>query len=486
MRNTKSYKRIMRIIIFIVLAAALLIGATLVLTPKDFSALAIYGEPRQSLDAVFVGSSHIMSAISPTQLWHNEHFTSYVMYSWSEPIWTSYYHLKHLLKSQSPKVAVVDALGCSYGQFSFMPAQVDAVSNEFSLGMPMSIDRLRLALTMMRCQETKMPFGTYVPLIKYHARWQYLTIEDFTQIFAPKSSSGKGYGPIYVHKEQMQPQYEDKGYVGTLNKYVEEYLYKLIKLCKDKNIKLVMMLSPHVFAEGEKEMYAQVNRICEENEIPFVNYNEQELITRTQFNFAEDMAEEEHVNYHGARKITRDMGEFLASEYALKDIKHTSEIESIWDKDLAIDARDEQNMDIRLETQPNLLAEKASEEGYVICVSTKGELNKAGKEAARAFFTQLGLSDKILDTSALQCAAIIENGKVVAENYGANANADAKCYDKSFSIATSFDKSSICIDGEEHSRDREGMNVVIYDKVSDKMIQSLSFNAFDNYNAFTA
>ncbi|MEG1754392.1 MAG: hypothetical protein RR234_10820, partial [Christensenella sp.] len=355
MHRKKAATRIARVIIFILLAVVLLIGATLVLTPKDFTALTIYSEPQHSLDVVFVGSSHIMSAMSPLQLWRDEHFTSHVMYSWSQPIWTSYYQLKHLFKVQSPRAVVVDALGCSYGQFSFMPEQVDAVSNEFSLGMPMSIERLQLALAMMRCQKTKMPMGTYVPLIKYHGRWQYLKKEDFVYALKPLPHNvGKGYGPIYVHKEQTQIPNTSSGKIGTLNKHAEEYLYKLIKLCNNKKVKLVMMLSPHVFMQGEHEMYARVNEICQENDVTFINYNDDDLLKRSGFNFAEDMAEKEHVNYHGARKLTQDIGKYLAEEYGLSDIKHTDEQKRVWDADLAIEERDEQNMELRLEAVPQL------------------------------------------------------------------------------------------------------------------------------------
>ncbi|MEG2501167.1 MAG: hypothetical protein RSA78_08880, partial [Oscillospiraceae bacterium] len=421
------------------------------------------------------------------QLWRDEHFTSHVMYSWSQPIWTSYYQLKHLFKVQSPKVVVVDALGCSYGQFSFMPEQVDAVSNEFSLGMPMSIDRLQLALAMMRCQETKAPIGTYVPFIKYHSRWQYLKKEDFIYALKPLPHNvGKGYGPIYVHKEQIQMPNTSEEKIGKLNKYAEEYLYKLIKLCKNKEVKLIMMLTPHVFMHGEYEMYARVNEICKENDVPFINYNDDDLIERSGFSFAKDMAEKEHVNYHGARKLTQDMGEFLANEYELANIKHTDKQERIWNADLAIEERDEQNMELRLEAVPQLLAQKASEKGYILCVATKGKLNQAGKESARAFFAQLGLDDSVLDKSGMQCAAIIKDGKIIFAEHGENAKANAELLGKSFIVSASFDKANIAIDDKEHCRDREGINAVIYDSVSGKMIQSISFNAFDNYIAFTA
>ncbi|MEF9976695.1 MAG: hypothetical protein RR754_08015, partial [Oscillospiraceae bacterium] len=112
--------------------------------------------------------------------------------------------------------------------------------------------------------------------------------------------------------------------------------------------------------------------------------------------------------------------------------------------------------------------------------------NQAGKESARAFFTQLGLDDSILDKSGMQCAAIIKDGEIIFAEHGENANANAELLGKSFSVSTSFDKANIAIDDQEHCRDREGINAVIYDSVSGKMIQSISFNAFDNYIAFTA
>ena len=51
---------------------ALFAGATQLLRNKDSAGAvrALYEEPRDSLDVVFVGSSHILNGAFPLELWH--------------------------------------------------------------------------------------------------------------------------------------------------------------------------------------------------------------------------------------------------------------------------------------------------------------------------------------------------------------------------------------------------------------------------------
>ena len=52
--------------------------------------------------------------------------------------------------------------------------------------------------------------------------------------------------------------------------------------------------------------------------------------------------------------------------------------------------------------------------------------------------------------------------------------------------AAGFVNSSIAVDGEEQSRNRPGINVLVYDKVLDRVIQSISFSMLHAYSGYTA
>ena len=53
-------------------------------------------------------------------------------------------------------------------------------------------------------------------------------------------------------------------------------------------------------------------------------------------------------------------------------------------------------------------------------------------------------------------------------------------------LYTSADNSSTTVDGEEQSRNRPGVNVLVYDKVLDRVIQSISFSTLHAYSGYTA
>lgn len=69
-------------------------------------------------------------------------------------------------------------------------------------------------------------------------------------------------------------------------------------------------------------MFNKVAEIANENNIPFINYNDK--LTDIGFDFKSDMHNSSHVNIWGANKITVYLGEFLKENYSLIDHRHDS------------------------------------------------------------------------------------------------------------------------------------------------------------------
>ena len=165
-------------LVFVLLAGILVAYTDRVLWNKSGTIMGFYEEPKNSIDVLYLGGSHSNAAISPTQIYHEQGYTGYVLYSWSQPIWTSYHYLKEGLKRQKPKVVVLDSFGLVYGHTYISDVDINNVSNEWSLLIPPSLNRVQLAMAMSRCQTDHRPFYRYASLLENHNRWKVLTKED--------------------------------------------------------------------------------------------------------------------------------------------------------------------------------------------------------------------------------------------------------------------------------------------------------------------
>lgn len=71
-----------------------------------------YRLDRDSVDVVFYGSSHdVYAGVNVAALWDEHGIAGYDMAGTMQTLWNSYYNMEETLKSQSPRLMVVDLYG---------------------------------------------------------------------------------------------------------------------------------------------------------------------------------------------------------------------------------------------------------------------------------------------------------------------------------------------------------------------------------------
>lgn len=138
------------------------------------NALGFYEEPKDSIDVLLIGSSHIFFGSSPLKMWEEYGFTSYVRGSANQPPLISYYTLKDALKNQNPSVVVFE-VGRMVNQF-------DPVTNDEWVARR-GLDYMRLSdvkLEAISALNLGKDGASFIfPLLRYHSRWQELQESDF-------------------------------------------------------------------------------------------------------------------------------------------------------------------------------------------------------------------------------------------------------------------------------------------------------------------
>ncbi|MCI2047477.1 MAG: hypothetical protein LKJ90_07150 [Faecalibacterium sp.] len=483
MKKTKTL--LCRLLAFLVLFAVLLVYVTGMLESKGSTVAGFYDEAKNSVDVVYLGGSHANAAFDPMTLYHDYGYTGYVMYSWAQPMWTSYYYLEEALKTQAPKVVVLDAFGMAYGNTYISTNDTDATSDDFSLLIRPSFTRAKLAFAMSAAQAEHKSVTRYLSYINYHNRWKTLTAQDWLWPFAKAHAAGKGYGPIYT-TESHAPQYAvAEPAAATIYPPCMEYLNKIKALCDQNGASLVLTVAPYIVAsDAEYDLYRQVGSWCEQNNVAYLNYLEDAPAERIGFDYGADLGDHGHVNWRGAAKITADVGSYLAANFALPDHRGDAAYAQ-WDSDLAAQQRDAQNMELKLQAELGGLLDAAFADNYVTVVAVRGNLAGTAPYTVTDTMKAHQMSPELFsETNAAALYVFVGGEKVYADDTGAGS----RQYQEgalAFTAACTPEAAAVTQNGENICRDQAGINVVVFDRTTGERIQSIAFLAGQGYASYT-
>lgn len=107
------------------------------------------------------------------------------------------------------------------------------------------------------------------------------------------------------------------------------YLDKIRSLCEEKGVKLLLMKAPSVSPMWYDEWEQQIVKYADTYGLNYINYLK--LVDEIGIDFATDTYDEGlHMNYAGAIKCADYLGDYLVTNYQLKDMHSDSKISKIW------------------------------------------------------------------------------------------------------------------------------------------------------------
>ena len=302
-------KRKIYIISAIFITFALLFILQKLLMPKyidDIPEGALVGEyykEEKNHDVLFVGDCEVYETFSPKVLWEEYRIKSYIRGSANQLIWQSYYLLEEMLKYEKPKVVVYNVLAMKYGE-----PQKESYNRMTLDGMKWSVSKVKAIMASMLPEEK---FITYVfPLLRFHSRWSELKEEDFKYIFNKPIVSQSGYlvnkGVHPVDKVPTGKPLADY----NLPEISYKYLDKMVKLCKENDVELILMKAPVLYPYWYKEWDEQIKNYAKKNGLSYINYLD--LTDEIGIDYSKDTYDGGlHLNVYGAEKMSRYFGKFL-------------------------------------------------------------------------------------------------------------------------------------------------------------------------------
>lgn len=330
--NKKSTKKIITYLAFILVFVIIMSGLDRLLSEKSIhginQARSFYAQPENSIDVLMLGSSHIHCDINTALLWEKYGIAAYDYSAAEQTLWQTYHYFKEALKTQKPKVAVLDfyAPACFKDdyQYDFLYENVQ--------GLRPSLNKLELFVAS--CEFSR--WDDYFPdFFTYHNRYENLTDEDFDALWGKEDlASFKGYTPYCAVKKQPRPEF-NVGISADLTPKSEKYLNKIIELAKENDVKLFFIVAPYIVEDKEILTYNKIGLIARDNDIEYMNMNE--AYDEIGLDFTKDFNDHSHLNYEGSCKFTTFLADMLMAKYpdAMVDRRGDERYKS-WDDSLAL------------------------------------------------------------------------------------------------------------------------------------------------------
>lgn len=418
-----------------------------------------YDLPQNSVDILFMGSSHIHCGINPLVIWNDWSITSYDLSADQQDFATSYYYLVEAFKTQKPKKVVVDV-----GTFF---EQQQELSAHFSYDfMKLSVNKISAVIGRVpESSRLKMLFSLY----DYHTRWSELQREDFEYVYAaPKEHRFNGYFAYLVTTPiipQTNEYIEDTGELTDTDKY---YIDKFYELCLENGSELVFIKTPTAIGNDWQPRNNAVKQYIANKNIEFIDYS---FDDRMNFDWNTDFADVVHMNIYGAMKFTRILGEDIASTMTQSSISNDES--ERYCANYQYFTRLVKNYELtQIQDYDEYLTTILSDNNYVAFIV--GSSNIA---------LQINYRDIVSnENNQWTYLKVIENGQYIYDYVGDVECAYEGIIDNHKFTATSYTDgnfSNILIDSKEDlTPDGYGINIVLYDKFTHQVIDTRNYDIY--------
>ena len=454
--------KVIKIVCFVLIFIFILNYITRIFVLKNIDGIyqvnIFYKQKNNSIDVLFVGSSHIFCNIDPSILYKNYGIASYHFATSGSRTWHTYFSLKEALKTQNPKLIVTEAYNTIYGNDYASYARI----LDFVYSLKWSVNKAE-AIKVSSKKQDWFKIASSLPI--YHNRYSILDNIDFL-FYTNGIKYWKGY-PIYTRKyihNRPNPVFDISNTKDLASK-TEEYYRKTIELAMENKIPILITVSPYYFSINEQDRINMAKKIADEYDVPFVNfnlnYNEYNL------NFDEDFRDKGHLNYKGAPKLTRYLGQYLKENYDLPDRRGDPKYYS-WEMNAKYQDKEIYNFELKKSANLNEYIEKVKNvDDYVIGITMLGNYQK-NDAVVQSIATNFNIDNIYLKNASY----VVDNNKLIYSSDGSNQYLFHKEIG-SYTDLVVQNGQRLSINRKNYIKTKNGINMVIYDKFTEEIVDNI-------------
>lgn len=325
MRMTKSKVVSLIKVIAFLLVLVLCTGyvSQLLKDKNNYLKYSLFYTEKEPFDVLFFGSSRMLNAVYPMELWDEYGITSYNMAQHSENLRVTYWQMKNAFEHNKPQVAVVDVSLFTGGEIMDDDQEAKSYLHKSLDHVPLG----KLKYDALKDLTVDVDMLEYLfPLVIYHNRWNELERNDVYMV-----PSGQKGAEMRVNVEPMERMAWSSEEIAKKFDTEGIKLDAIVSLCEEYEVDLVLTCMPTIWTSGNPGVCSDMNYIkayAEERGLHFLNFAKEDHM----INYAVDFYDLSHLNPSGARKVTDSLGAFLAAHWEMS-LKSESTVNA-WEKSL--------------------------------------------------------------------------------------------------------------------------------------------------------
>lgn len=418
-----------------------------------------YALQENSLDVLFMGTSHTYYGFNPSVIYENTGLNSYVFAGECQPIGVTYHYLIEALKTQKPQLIVLDV-------FALLP-QADACQTDGIIKV--NLEDLKFSqnkVEALKLIEKEDLIQNVLDISIYKERWNQMTLEDLMYPLENHFNENFGYTegypvnePLYVREmyftnEKEMPDREELA-----------YLYKIFELVKENDMDLLLVKTPYYESYEEYTITNYIFQEAEEAGFNTLNFNQ--YYDELDFVFDRD-GDVWHCNVRGSWKITNMLSDFIFENYnvSISENQYADEYHEQYIKTI-------QNMFwSELEAENYLTYLKDMKMTFFVNYKAKNECNLTSEQWK--LLENIGLHR--FDTRK-NYLAVVSNGEII---YEINHNEDFTDWitigDKTITVSSYDGFVTYDVNGNAVEFNHYGLNVMTYDLIRNELIDRISLD----------
>ncbi len=480
-----------------------------------------YQQPNDTVEAIFLGASMTVNGFIPTQMYEEQGVCAYNLGTEIQPPMMSYYWTKEAkrLHPNALKVVMFDASQLRKPSSPTISFYHKAFDN-------MQLSPVKLEAAQDLAQDPDEFFSYLVPSFAYHDRWSSLNYSDFIKNEPTNSAFYRGYNTTYSqYLEGTDPAavatplatVTDNQKQAQLNADALVYFERLVTYCREQNLRLVVFATPTSgwsWSDGE---HNAIDNLTSRYGITFLDFEVNPLLDEIAFNPNFDTTDSYHLSYSGAAKLSSWIARYLHNECQLADVRSDPKYSFMEQEVKDWHAKFDPLHGALEETDPAEYVKGLMASGnYTLLITAKDDATKSLTATQRKTFWGLGLTD--LATLGYHDAYVgmVTNGTVAYEAVKKDTSTappspltsqtsppylayDDISFDKDMgsqpltyetlltdgrrctlkSGGPNMGNTSSCtIDDNENSPDSRGLNIVVYDNDTHRVVNTANFDTF--------
>lgn len=430
----------------------------------------------ETVDVLFLGSSHAFEDFNTGTLWNEYGMASYILGGSMQPMWNTYFYLKEALKTQKPELIVLEGFCTTYESEFIDDSRI--IKNNYGLRWSRDkINSIQISAPEERWNEFLLEY------VQYHTRYSELGAADFLKNQGNRQyDDWKGLGCNMTTKPLTCVDVSGITQSMPLYEKTEEYYRKTLDLAQEKGIPIVVVISPYAgITEEQQQKLNSADNIAVEYDVPFVNCN---LITdEIGIDYSTDAADGDHLNYKGNQKYSSYMGAYLKAHFEISDHRGDHQYDT-WQRNADYLEQAIADQILRETYDINIICEQIQNLNYRLILSVDGYCSTADENLS-SFFEKIGIERNGL------CGIWVKENNVIIDNVWYSGMESATkyindplhdfCMKRSVNDSGQYDN-IIIVDNEQYHKVNNGVNVLVFDKKTETVADMFGIDMDAGYS----